>query len=99
MRGSRSSTARDDLGSLKPEQRRAAVFGIDSHERLDWDYVPRERAGLPLKAMDGRQRAAAHGLLRAALSDAGYHKATDIMRLEEVLRAIERVRRFDRDPD
>jgi len=87
------------LRTLTPEQRRAAVFGIDSHERLDWDYVPRERAGLPLKAMDGRQRAAAHALLRAALSDAGYRKATDIMRLEEVLRAIERVRRFDRDPD
>ena len=87
------------LRTLTPEQRRAAVFGIDSPERLDWDYVPRERAGLALKAMDGRQRAAAHALLRAALSDAGYRKATDIMRLEEVLRAIEKVRRFDRDPD
>src|ERR1700704_200673 len=87
------------LRSLTPEQRRVAAFGIDSHERLDWDYVPRERAGLPLKAMDDRQRAAAHALLRAALSDAGYRKATDIMRLEEVLRAIEKVRRFDRDPD
>ena len=73
------------LRTLTPEQRRAAVFGIDSHERLDWDYVPRERAGLPLKAMDGRQRAAAHALLRAALSDAGYRKATDIMRLAEHL--------------
>src|SRR2546430_11662160 len=49
--------------------------------------------------MDDRQRAAAHALLRAVLSDAGYRKATDIMRLETVLRAIETVRRFDRDPD
>ena len=87
------------LRTLTPQQRRAAVFGIDSHERLDWDYVPRERAGLPLKAMDGRQRTAAHALLQAALSNAGYHKATDIMRLEEVLRAMEKGRRFDRDPD
>src|SRR3981189_2926644 len=87
------------LRSLTPEQRRVAVCGGDAHERLDWDYVPRERAGLSLKAMDGRQRAAAHALLRAALSEAGYRQATDIMRLEEVLRAIERGRRFDRDPD
>jgi len=35
------------LRTLTPEQRRAAVFGIDSHERLDWDYVPRERADSP----------------------------------------------------
>src|SRR5205823_815444 len=87
------------LRSLTPEQRRLAAFGIDSPERLDWHYVPRERGGLPLKAMDDRQRAAAHALLRAVLSDAGYRKATDIMRLETVLRAIETVRRFDRDPD
>src|SRR5438132_12734403 len=87
------------LRSLTPEQRRRAAFGMESPERLDWHYVPRERAGLPLKAMDDRQRAAAQALLRAVLSDAGYRKATDIMRLETVLRAIETVRRFDRDPD
>ena len=87
------------LRSLTPEQRRLAAFGIDSPERLDWHYVPRERAGLPLKAMDDNQRAAAHALLRAVLSDVGYRKATEIMRLETVLRAIETVRRFDRDPD
>jgi hypothetical protein len=87
------------LRTLRPEQRRLTVFGFDSPERLDWHYVPRERAGLPLKEMDERQRAAAHALLRAALSDDGYRKATDIMRLEEVLRALERARRFHRDPD
>ena len=86
------------LRTLTPEQRRLAAFAIDNPERLDWHYIPRERAGLPLKAMDDRQRAAAHALLRAVLSDVGYRKATDIMRLETVLRAIETVRRFDRDP-
>jgi hypothetical protein len=87
------------LRSLTPEQRRLAVFAIDSPERLDWHYIPRERAGLPLDAMNERQRAAAHALLRAALSDAGLRKATDIMRLEDVLRAIEKVRRHRRDPE
>ncbi|BDG04784.1 DUF3500 domain-containing protein [Anaeromyxobacter oryzae] len=87
------------LRSLTPEQRRRATFPIDGPERLDWHYVPRERPGLPLGEMDDDQRAAAHALLRSALSDAGYRKATDIMRLEEVLRAMERVRRSRRDPD
>jgi uncharacterized protein DUF3500 len=87
------------LRSLRPEQRRRAAFPIHSPERLDWHYVPRERPGLALKDMDDPQRAAAHALLRAALSDAGYRKTTDIMRLEEVLRAIETVRRYRRDPD
>ena len=93
------SAAAAFLGTLTSGERRLAVFAIDSPERLDWHYVPRKRQGLPLRAMDDRQRAAAHALLRAALSDVGYRKATDIMGLENVLRAIERVRRFDRDPD
>jgi Protein of unknown function (DUF3500) len=87
------------LRSLTPGQRRRAAFDIDSPERLDWHFVPRERAGLPLKAMDERQRLAAHALLRAVLSDAGYRKAIEITRLEDVLRAIEKVPRFERDPD
>ncbi len=37
----------DFLRTLTPEQRRLAVFGIGSPERLDWHFVPRERAGLP----------------------------------------------------
>jgi len=87
------------LRSLTPEQRRRAAFAIDDPGRLDWHYVPRDRKGLALADMDEGQRAAARALLRAALSDAGYRKAMDIMRLEEVLRAIERVRRHRRDPD
>src|SRR2546430_17010109 len=86
------------LRTLTPEQRRLAVFGIDSHERLDWHYIPRERPGLPLKAMDDRQRDAAHAPLRAALSEARYRKATDIMRLETALRPIQTVRRLDLNP-
>jgi hypothetical protein len=87
------------LQSLTPEQRGRAVFPFDSHERLDWHYVPRARKGIALAETDAAQRAAAHALLRAGLSEAGYRKATDIMRLEAVLRAIETVRRHYRDPD
>jgi len=87
------------LRTLTPEQRRRAVFTFDAPGRLDWHYVPRSRPGLALGDMDGRQRAAAHALVRAALSDDGHRKATDIMRLEEVLRASEIAGRLRRDPD
>jgi len=86
------------LATLTAEQRRAARFAIDSPERVDWHYVPRARRGIALRSMDARQRAAAHALLRAALSDAGYRKATGIFALESVLRRIETFS-FNRDPD
>src|SRR3954453_4786517 len=69
--------------------RRQAQFPFESQERFDWSYVPRERAGLPISAMNLDQRRALHALLRSALSTAGYLKATSIMQLEVVLRALE----------
>jgi hypothetical protein len=87
------------VAALTPDQRRRTVFPVDSDERLDWHYIPRKRGGLPLDAMDSRQRAAAHALLRAALSEAGYRKATEILALETVLRAIEKFGHIRRDPD
>lgn len=86
------------LAALEAEKRQSALFTFDSPERFNWHYVPRRRAGLPLKAMADPERAAAHQLLRAALSAEGYRKAVDIMRLEEVLRQREFFG-FSRDPD
>jgi hypothetical protein len=86
------------LAALEVDKRRLAMFPFDSPERFNWHYVPRRREGLPLKAMTEAERAAAHQLLRSALSEAGYRKAVDIMRLEEVLRQIE-LFPFSRDPE
>lgn len=77
------------LAALEGDKRRRAMLPFDSPERVNWHYVPRRREGLPLKAMAEAERAAAQQLLRSALSAAGYRKAIDIMRLEEVLRQIE----------
>lgn len=93
VRTSRESMARlaqDLLDALDDDQRRAATWPFDDRERFNWHYVPRERAGVPLGTMSGEARARAHALLRAALSEAGYRKACDIMRLEEPLGLIER---------
>ena len=76
------------LASLTAEQRARAAFAFDDAERLNWHFVPRERRGLPLGAMNAEQRAAAHTLLRAGLSEAGYRTAEAVRELELVLREM-----------
>ncbi|HZM92510.1 MAG TPA: DUF3500 domain-containing protein [Vicinamibacterales bacterium] len=79
------------LASLTPEQRQQATFPFDSPERLRWHFVPQfERNGLQIKAMTEPQRKAAHELLRTGLSDRGYTTYTQIMQLENILKAQEK---------
>lgn len=77
------------LDSLPEAQRKAATFSFDGPQRTDWQFVPMERVGLPLRDMTLEQRRAARKLMRSVLSDQGYLKATTIMSLERVLRLIE----------
>lgn len=89
------------LASLTAEQRQQATFPVTSEERLRWHFIPNEmfpRKGLAFRAMTDEQRARAHDLLKAGLSQRGYMTATSIIELENVLRAIEQNRRFARDP-
>ncbi len=78
------------LAALRPELRSKAALAFESPARLDWHYIPRERPGLRLREMNDAERAAAHGLLRAALSSRGYLKADSIMQLDQVLRELSR---------
>ncbi len=89
------------LRSLTAEQRKQAMFRFDDEERFDWHYIPRDRKGLPLRAMNAEQKQAALQLLKSSLSQEGYDKARSIMALENVLRVIENRPANDtyRDPD
>lgn len=77
------------LASLTPEQRAQATFPFQDDERLNWHFIPKERKGLPLLDMTPPQKALAHALLSAGLSQQGYIKAVTIMSLEDVLRILE----------
>jgi hypothetical protein len=77
------------LNSLSAEQRSKATFTFDDDRRFEFRYTPRARAGLPLKEMTDPQRTLAHALLKTGLSLRGHTAATQIMELENVLRAIE----------
>jgi hypothetical protein len=85
------------LESLPSEQRQVAQRAFDDAERFNWHYVPRPRAGLAIRGMGDSAQRALSSLLHYALSDAGFEKAEDIMRLEEPLGLIEGRSHF-RDP-
>ncbi len=85
------------LGALQEYQRGVAAFTFADEERFNWHFIPRERKGLPLKAMSPDQRKLAHRLLVTGLSSRGTQKAFDIMYLEHIL--FELQRRAIRDAD
>jgi hypothetical protein len=86
------------LATLEAGKQQRAAFAFADAERRNWHYVPRRRQGLPFKDMPAPARAAAHELLKSALSAAGYEKAVNVIRLEEVLRQLESLG-FFRDPE
>ncbi len=93
-----ATAAAQFLAALPADGRRRAVFPFEDQERFNWGYVPRRRQGVPLKDMPAPARAAAHQLLQASLSAAGYTKATNVIRLEGVLRQLETFGALSRDP-
>lgn len=95
-----AAAARAFLASLDAGQKAKAQFEFDADARQDWQFVPLERKGLALKAMNARQRQLALELLASGMSSHGYNKATNIISLEPVLAEMEGAgRRFPRDPD
>jgi hypothetical protein len=97
--GTMATAAGRLLASLDDGQRSQLTFPYDSPERLNWHFIPRERKGLPLKAMKPEQRALAFGLIQSGTSREGDLKATTIMSLEAILRDMEQGSGPVRDPE
>jgi hypothetical protein len=87
------------LAALDAGQRRAATFPFAQDERMNWHYIPRSRSGVAFKEMSAAGRSAAHELIKVSLSSAGYAKAVNVIRLEEVLRQLETFGGLLRDPE
>jgi hypothetical protein len=75
------------MAALSDEQRAKLQIPFDAEERMNWQFVPIARKGLPLKEMNEQQRKVAFDLLKTGLSASGYTKAETIRSLENVLRA------------
>lgn len=73
------------LKTLSPEERSAVTFPFQDTERQNWDYVPRERAGLKLLDLKEPQQDLVTVLLKASLSAKGVSAAENIILLEQIL--------------
>lgn len=100
-----SDAARRFLDSLTAEQRARATFPIDSAERMQWFFVPRQdaekkptRKGLRFEEMTAAQHEAALALLQSGTSVRGYQQATTIISLESILAVLEKGGRLVRNP-
>lgn len=98
-----AAAARTFLSTLSDRQRSDASLAFDDGERTRWTYLPGDRAGIPLQAMNPGQRAAAFTVLDTGLSERGARLARGIVDLEGTLRGIEKaagsVMAFRRDPE
>ena len=94
-----SECAKRFLAALDPDQRSKAIFPLDTNERMNWHYIPKERKGVPLREMSPYQKHLASALLAAGLSQTGYIKAVTIMSLEDVLKILENDSGETRNPE
>ncbi len=101
-----ASVAKAFLSALTPQQKELTAFDFGSAERENWHFIPRERKGLPMKAMNAQQRLLANALVSTGLGFRGAAKAATIMSLEEFLYQTEgtdeakrAVAREKRDPE
>lgn len=83
------SAAQTFIKSLNDEQKAKAALSWDSEERLNWHFVPKVRAGLPMTEMEPYQRHLANALLATGMSNRGLKKTYQIMMLEQILHLIE----------
>jgi len=93
-----TAAARALLEATPTSQRPDLLLPFTLEARGVWNYTPRSRPGIPLKAMAPPQRQAAHQLLAAALSAPGLVKVQSIIALEIALREIETFG-LSRDPE
>jgi hypothetical protein len=97
-----AGAANQFIGALTADQRARAAFAFEDAERLRWHFIPNEmfpRKGLMIKDMTEAQRQLAHGLLKTGLSQRGYLAVTEIISLEDILKAIEGTARMARNKE
>ena len=77
------------IASLQADLRAKAALPFDSPDRTAWYFVPRERIGVSLLALDDRQSELLGPLLATALSPEGLLTARGVIKHENILRRVE----------
>lgn len=87
--GEAESAARGFLSALPADLREQAQFSFDDRRRTEWYFVPRERDGVNLLALDDAQSEALGPLLGSALSAEGLLAARGVLKHENILRRLD----------
>jgi hypothetical protein len=90
-----AESAKKFLETFPAEQRAKVALAYEDKQRVDWHFIPKPdgaREGVKVRDMSEEQRKAAHALLKGALSEVGYSKATQIMALEGLLHELEKAK-------
>ena len=85
---------------LTEEQKISTLFPFDNNERYNFHFVPLKRKGVTFNEMSVEQIEVGLGLLKSCLSDQTYKKTNDIVKLEVILKELEKRKPEDkyRDP-
>ncbi len=75
---------------LTEEQKISTLFPFDNNERYNFHFVPIKRKGVTFNEMSAEQIEAGLGLLKACLSEQTFKKTNDIVKLEVVLKELEK---------
>lgn len=86
-----TTAAKKYVAKLDDEQKAIGLLPYDSEQRVGWHFIPKDyRKGVQAKTMTAEQREAAFELLKTALSEVGYTKATTIMSMESLLQELKK---------
>lgn len=75
---------------LTEEQKISTLFPFDNNERYNFHFVPIKRKGVTFNEMSAEQIEVGLGLLKICLSDQTYKKTNDIVKLEVILKELEK---------
>jgi hypothetical protein len=87
--GGAKAAANAFLASLPDDLRKQATFPFDSPERRAWYFVPRDRIGVNLLALNDTQSESLGPLLATALGPEGLLSARGVIKHENILRRVE----------
>ena len=85
-----TAAAKAFAGALTGPAREKGLLPLDHEARMQLNYIPIVRAGVPLEELADAQKAQALSLLRSGLSESGYATAQTIIAHEDILREIEK---------
>lgn len=75
---------------LTNEQKVSTLFPFDNNERYNFHFIPIDRKGITFNEMSADQIEVGLGLLKTCLSDQTFKKTTDIVKLEVILKELEK---------